>query len=409
MKRIIIVLAAALTLLASCVNTKEDVRFVAVRGHDLIAPDGSKFFIKGTNLGNWLNPEGYMFDFRRTSSGRLINQMLCEMVGPDFVAEWWQIFKDNYVTLEDFRFLKEIGCNTVRIPFNYKLFTYEDFMGLNDPDEGFRRIDRAVEWARETGLYLILDMHDAPGGQTGDNIDDSYGYPWLLESERSQKMFVSIWKKIAQHYANEPVIIGYELCNEPVAPYFESALEQLNAALQPLYIKTAKAIREVDNNHIILIGAPQWNTNFKVFDDWTFDDKIMYTCHRYGGEPTPESIKEYIDFRDKTNLPMYMGEIGHNTWEWQRSFSRIMQENNIGYTFWPYKKLTHECVNAFAKPENWDKVTDFAEGDRSDFSKIRSSRPDQEEMRKVLLDFAENVKFRNCTPNIDYINSMLLK
>ena len=185
MKRLLWILTT-LVLLASSCSSPEKVKFVTVQGTELIAPDGSVLFIKGTNLGNWLNPEGYMFNFRRTNSGRLINQMLCEMVGPDFVAEWWQLFKDNYVTIEDFEFLKSIGCNTIRIPFHYKLFTNEDYMGLNDPDEGFRRIDQAVEWARQTGMYLILDMHDAPGGQTGDNIDDSYGYPWLFESEKSQ-------------------------------------------------------------------------------------------------------------------------------------------------------------------------------------------------------------------------------
>lgn len=408
MKRYLIAIVCALSLLAGCSAPKEETKFVTINGTDLIAPDGSKLFIKGTGLGNWLNPEGYMFDFGRISSPRLINQMLCEMVGPDFTASWWQMFKDNYVTLDDFKFLKEIGCNTVRIPFNYRLFTYEDYMGLNDPEEGFRRIDQAVQWARETGLYLVLDMHDAPGGQTGDNIDDSYGYPWLMTSQKSQDLFIDIWKRIAAHYCNEPVILGYELCNEPIAPYFEG-LDELNAALQPLYIKTTKAIREIDNNHIILIGAPQWNTNFAPLTDWTFDDKIMFTCHRYGGEASVEGIQDYIDFRDKTQLPMYMGEMGHNTWDWQGTYAQILQDNNIGYTYWPYKKLTHESIVCFSKPDNWDKVITFAEGDRGDFFKIRTARPDQAEMRKAMLDFVENVKFENCQPNTEYINSMRLK
>ena len=407
MKRLLWILTT-LVLLASSCSSPEKVKFVTVQGTELIAPDGSVLFIKGTNLGNWLNPEGYMFNFRRTNSGRLINQMLCEMVGPDSVAEWWQLFKDNYVTIEDFEFLKSIGCNTIRIPFHYKLFTNEDYMGLNDPDEGFRRIDQAVEWARQTGMYLILDMHDAPGGQTGDNIDDSYGYPWLFESEKSQELFISIWRRIASHYVNEPTVLGYELCNEPIAPYFEDNLNELNASLQPLYIRATEAIREVDRNHIVIIGAPQWNTNFEPMTDWTFDDNIMYTCHRYGGEAGVDGIKDYIEFRDKTGLPMYMGEIGHNTWEWQSTYSRVMQDNGIGYTFWPYKKLTHECVNAFAEPENWDKVVEFSECDRSDFFKIRANRPNQEEMRKALLDLIENIKFKNCTPIVDYIESMNL-
>lgn len=78
-------------------------------------PDGSKLFIKGTNLGNWLNPEGYMFGFNKTNSGRFINEMFCQMVGPDFVAEFWKQFKDNYITRKDVEFIASTGANTIRL------------------------------------------------------------------------------------------------------------------------------------------------------------------------------------------------------------------------------------------------------------------------------------------------------
>ena len=97
--------------------------FIRIEGQDLIAPDGSKFFIKGTNLGNWLNPEGYMFGFSKTNSARMIDQMFCEMVGPDFTAEFWKMFKDNYITRKDIEFIASTGANTIRLPFHYKLFT----------------------------------------------------------------------------------------------------------------------------------------------------------------------------------------------------------------------------------------------------------------------------------------------
>lgn len=125
-------------------------------------------------------------------------------------------------------------------------------------------------------------------------------------------LFCEIWRKIADRYKNEPVILGYELMNEPIAHYFENKAE-LKAKLEPLYKRAVKAIREVDNNHIVLLGGARWNSDFFMFEDWKFDDKLMYTCHRYGGDATAAAIKDYIDFRDKTGLPMYMGEIGHNT------------------------------------------------------------------------------------------------
>ena len=381
--------------------------FVTVQGTDLVKPDGTKLFIKGTNLGNWLNPEGYMFGFEKTNSAGFIDLCFREMVGPDAAADFWKAFKDNYITADDIRFIAECGANTIRLPFNYRLFTDEDYMGLSSGQDGFRRIDDVVSWCREFGLYLILDMHDAPGGQTGDNIDDGYGYPWLFESGRSQDLFCDIWKRIAQRYADEPVILGYELINEPIATYFDDAY--FNPMLEPLYKRAVAAIREVDSNHVILLGGPQWNSRFDNFTDWKFDGNIMFTCHRYGGPATKDAIYHFIDFRDRTGLPMYMGEIGHNTDEWQEDFCRVMQENNIGYTFWPYKKVDDSCWTAIQRPENWELVVDFSEADRSTFAAIREARPDQSLALKALQDFAEACRFGRCVPQDSYIGSLLLR
>ena len=188
-----------------------------------------------------LNPEGYMFDFKKTNCEWMINDMVCELAGPDFARE--------------------------------------DYMGKNDETEGFKQMDKVIDWCRKYDLHLILDMHDCPGGQTGDNIDNGHGYPWLFESEASQQLFCQIWQKIASRYKDEPVILGYELMNELIATMFSDTVRaSLNAKLEPLYKRATKAIREVDLNHIILLGGAQWNGNFEPFSDWKFDDKIMYTC-----------------------------------------------------------------------------------------------------------------------------------
>ena len=398
-------LMAATILMADDKNGK----FVHIDGPDLIQPNGEKLYIQGTNLGNWLNPEGYMFGFSRTNSAWMIDLMIKQAAGPDFAAEFWKAFKDNYVTRDDILFIKKQGANTIRLPFNYKLFTDEDYMGLTSHQDGFKRIDDVVEWCREAGLYLILDMHDCPGGQTGDNIDDGHGYPWLFESEQSQQLFCSIWRQIADHYKNEPVILGYELANEPIAHYFENK-EDLNQRLEPLYKRAVKAIREVDPNHIILLGGARWNSDFYMFSDWTFDTGIMYTCHRYGGEPTKEAIKDYIEFRDKTNLPMYMGEIGHNTDEWQAKFVKVMKEVNIGYTFWPYKKIDGSCMMGIQRPELWDSiVVKYSEAQRGTYKEWREARPDQRLFRSLLMQYAENSRFQNCKPQDGYIWSLGLK
>jgi aryl-phospho-beta-D-glucosidase BglC (GH1 family) len=197
--------------------------------------------------------------------------------------------------------------NSIRVPFNYRLFTNENYMGDNDSTHGFKMLDRLIKWCKAENLYVLLDMHCAPGGQTGDNIDDGYGYPFLFENEASQQQCVNIWKRIAAHYANEPIVIGYDLLNEPIAHYFDK--EKLNPLLEPLYKKLTAAIRMVDKNHLLFLGGAQWDSNFNPFGA-PFDNKLVYTFHKYWTASTKEVIQDYIDFSNKYNVPLYCGETG---------------------------------------------------------------------------------------------------
>ena len=405
-------LTSYLFLLAACTagsGQKNETGFVTIQGQDLIKPNGEKLYIQGTNLGNWLNPEGYMFGFGRTNSAWMIDLLFKEAVGPDQTAEFWKQFKDNYVTKADIDFIASQGANTIRLPFNYKLFTDEDYMGQTGQKDGYERIDSVVSWCKANDLYLILDMHDCPGGQTGDNIDDGHGYPWLFESEQSQQLFCNIWREIASRYQNETTILGYELMNEPIAHYFENK-DSLYQLLQPLYKRCVASIREVDQNHIILLGGAHWNSFFWMLDDASYDDKLMYTCHRYGGPATKEAIAHYINFRDSINRPMYMGEFGHNTMEWQNDFVNVLKQNNIGYTFWPYKKVDNSCMMGIQRPENWDSiVVKYSEISRNTYKEWREARPNQAQFRQLLNEFAKNCRFENCKPQTDYIQSMGMK
>ncbi|HEY9114028.1 MAG TPA: cellulase family glycosylhydrolase, partial [Bacteroidales bacterium] len=214
-KTILIAITLAL-LLVGCsqpekkAETKESspISFIKTSGKLLVDEAGNSMLLKGTNLGNWLVPEGYMFKMEQVNSPRKIDELLYELVGPDSLQAFWNGFLNNYITHEDIKYLMSIGCNHIRLPFHYKLFTDELYMG--ERNTGFKYFDRLIEWCREENLYVLLDMHAAPGGQTGDNIDDSHGYPYLLKSKSSQDLMTEIWVKIARKYQNEPIIIGYD-------------------------------------------------------------------------------------------------------------------------------------------------------------------------------------------------------
>lgn len=380
--------------------------YFGIENQNIIAPNGDKFHIKGTNLGNWLNPEGYMFLFDNASSYRLIDQALKELVGADRTNSFWHEFQDQYITQKDIQYIRKTGMNSIRIPFHYKLFTNEDYMGFNNSNKGFELLDKVIKWCKVEGLYVILDMHDAPGGQTGDNIDDSYGYPWLFENENDQALYASIWGRIAKHYAKETTIIGYDLLNEPIAHYFGNK-DEINKKLESVYKKAVSAIRQYDKNHIVMLGGAQWDGNFAVFTDWHFDKKMMYTCHRYWSDTIQSSIQDFLDFRVKVNLPLYMGETGENKDEWISAFRKLLEKNNIGWHFWPYKKL--ENTSGMVKiqtPKKWNLLTEYVKKDRSNFDKIRTQRPSQSDVLEAMDELIFNMKIDNCVINKNYIKAL---
>ena len=126
------------------------------------------------------------------SSPRHIEQLIASLVGPDEARRFWQSWRDTYVTRADLELLKRAGFNTIRVPFSYRLFFSDDGPDVFDAG-GFAPLDRVVRWSTELGLFVVLDMHGAPGGQTGTNIDDSTGTPWLFESAESQARMTTIW------------------------------------------------------------------------------------------------------------------------------------------------------------------------------------------------------------------------
>lgn len=379
--------------------------FIYTEGKEVKLPNGKSFVMRGTNLGNWLVPEGYMFKFKDVNSPRMINQVFSELIGQSATDSFWKTFVNNYITEADIRYMKSIGMNSIRVPFNYRLFTAEKYLGESNPNHGFELLDRLINWCRKEQLYVLLDMHCAPGGQTGDNIDDGDGYPFLFESEQDQQLTVDIWKRIASRYKNESIIIGYDLLNEPIAHYFDAA--HFNPKLEGVYKRITAAIRQVDKNHLIFLGGAQWDSNFAPFGK-PFDSKLVYTFHKYWTPPTEEVIQPYIDFSNKYNVPIYCGETGENTNGWIDSFRTTMEGAKIGWHFWPYKKMSDaRGVVTFARPAAYDSIIHYAETARKNFADIRKYRPqDMAAIKKALQDFLIQCRFENCTPNSGYIKAL---
>lgn len=413
-KNILIALALIFTV-SSCKITENKskkttvntVSFIKTKGTKLVDENGNSIVLKGTNLGHWLVPEGYMFKMNQVNSPRKIDEILYELVGPDSLQVFWNGFLNNYITHDDIKYLKSIGSNHIRLPFHYKMFTDDLYMG--ERNAGFKYLDRLIDWCRQEKIYVLLDMHAAPGGQTGDNIDDSYGYPFLLKSKSSQDLMTEIWVKIAKKYKNEPVIIGYDIVNEPIAHYFNNELPYLNHQLFLLYKRIITEIRVVDKEHTIFLNGSNWAGNFDVFEE-IIDINVVYEFHKYWFEVNQGAIQQYLDFRDKHQVPIYIGETGENTDEWVNDFRILLDKHEVNWAFWPYKKMNNKSgIMNFKEPEAYHLISEYAKSDRSSYLKMRENRPDVLKIQKALNQFLENSLYKNNYPNKGYIKALNFK
>ena len=390
-------------LLACLVPFNLYAQYAHTHGKEIVDGSGKPFLIHATNLGNWFLPEGYMWLFDGgPQAPREIEDLVTELLGPDKAADFWREYRENYITRQDIHLIHEAGFNAIRVPLHYKYFETDDA-------EGFRLLDRVVEWSREEGLYVILDLHAAPGGQNGANIDDSYGYPWLFDSPKEQAHLVAIWQRLARHYRDSTTVMGYDLLNEPI-PNFPG-LEQFNAKLEPVYRKVTSAVREVDKHHILFLGGAQWDGNFSVFGP-PFDSNTAYTFHQYWMTPDQKAVQKYVDFRDKYNVPVWLGESGENTDAWIATYRAVLEKNDIGWAFWPYKKMAKtSAVVAITPPEGWDQIVAFAKLPR-DMGHVKervTARPSQDVIDRAFAGLLENIQLRNCHVNAGYLSALGMK
>jgi aryl-phospho-beta-D-glucosidase BglC (GH1 family) len=364
---------------------------------------GKPLLVRATNLGNWLVPEGYMWLFEGgPQSPGEIRALVLELLGPEESAVFWQKYRENYITREDLALLHRAGFNAIRVPLHYSLFESDDA-------EGFKLLDRLILWSRAEGLYVILDLHAAPGGQTGANIDDGAGYPWLYQSPREQEHLVAIWRRLATHYRDEPAVLGYDLLNEPI-PHFPK-LAPLNPLLEPVYKKVAGEIRKIDAHHILFLGGAQWDSNFSVFGK-PFDANVAYTFHKYWTAPDESVIRDYIDFRERYDVPIWMGESGENTDDWIAQFVKTLEKNNIGWAFWPYKKMEKSsAVVSILPPADWEKIVEFAKLPRgtAQVEERLKARPEQETITHAFAELLESVRLQKCRVNQGYLKALGMK
>lgn len=399
-----------LLLLLSCkVKQDETPGFLKAHEKAIVNAQGENIILRGMGLGGWMLQEGYMLQIRDQGMQHKIKARITDLVGEEKCDAFYSLWLQNHTTKTDIDSMASWGFNSIRLPMHYNLFTLpieeEPVEGENTwIGKGFDMVDSLLSWCKANQMYLILDLHAAPGGQGNDaNISDyDATKPSLWESELNKKKTVALWRKIAERYANESFIGGYDLINEPNWSFEgkdqHGREDTLNQPIWNLYKEITLAIREVDKNHIIFLGGNGWGNNYRGFPG-PWDDNMALSFHKYWNPNEPQDISFILELREKYNMPVWLGESGENTNKWFTDCIRLMEQHNIGWAWWPLKKIRNVvCPLTIPAPQEYDLLLNYWHGS--------GDRPDTNLAEKVLFEIADNLKIENNRFNPDVIDAM---
>ncbi len=353
--------------------------------------------IRGVNLGNWLVLEKWMHPdlFRGTTAED--ETELCWQLGEEKYARLKE-HRDTYITKEDFAFIASKGMNTVRIPVPHFIFDdCEPYVGC------IEYLDRAFQWAQETGLKILIDLHTARDSQNGfDNGGICGVCKWHLKQENIDHT-VSVLEKLAIRYKDDPALYGIELLNEPIAPEMFAHMQAANrypphdparaegscgvpdAVLRKFYTDAYHVLRKHLRDEIVIMFHDGFRLkNWKDFMQSEEFVNVVLDTHMYLGFATMGGKKPFGEVL-QIALAQFQNDIQEMSQyfpivvgEWCFSFpmsvadeedSELVRQSMIraaaacqlyafekayGWFFWSYKLIS--------EPQGWDARKAFEAG-----------------------------------------------
>lgn len=373
---------------------------LTTQGTQIVDGNGQPVLLRGMGLGGWMLQEGYMLKTAGFANAQHeIRDHIEALIGTEATDAFYAAWLENHVTEADVSALKAWGFNSVRLPMHYNLFTLpieeEPIPGENTWLElGFALTDSLVSWCAEHELYVILDLHAAPGGQGYDAGISDYdpSKPSLWESQENRDKMAALWKLLAMHYADEPWVAGYDLLNEP------NWNLPGGTALRNLYEQVTDSIRSVDPDHILFIEGNWFANDFTgLTPPW--DPNMVYSPHKYWSHNDVQAMQFALDLRSAHNVPLYLGESGENSNVWFRDAIALMEGLDMGWAWWPMKKVDDIAGPlSIHRSEGYQALLDYWEGN--------GPEPTAEAATDALMDLAEGLKLEHCTFRTDVIDAM---
>lgn len=324
--------------------TQED--FLTTRKRKIVNQRGETIRLKGVNLGGWLIQEDWLCPYEQVSDNYELLETLIERFGLQKAYELVNTYEDNFITAYDLDQIAEMGFNCVRVPFWYRNFYYDD-NGTKILDENgewdFSRLDWVVNECSERHLYVILDMHGAPGFQSDaphNGKGDSNGlYDLTPQGKRNRELTDELWTAIAERFRGNPAVAMYDLLNEPCCdmPVTEIQRRIYN---ELIYKRLYKTVRAADPDHIITLeciwtplALPQAKTH-----GW---ENVVYQVHFYNNSDEIFAFFLLLTRLYHRSMPMFMGEFyPHKRTTWKGCFE-TMDSLNFSWALWTYKGAGH--------------------------------------------------------------------
>jgi hypothetical protein len=356
--------------------------------------------LRGMGLGGWMLQEGYMLQTSAFANPQWeIRQKIEETIGEEATDEFYDAWLQNHVQKSDIDSMKSWGFNSVRLPLHYNLFTLaieeEPIPGENTWLEiGFELTDSLISWCKQNEIYVVLDLHAAPGGQGYDAAISDYdpSKPSLWQSQENRDKMVALWKRLAEIYVDEDWVAGYDLLNEPNWDL------PGNTAMRALYEEVTDSIRSVDSDHIIFIEGNWWANDFTgLTPPW--DENLVYSPHKYWSTNNAETMQWVTTMRNEYNVPLYLGESGENSNVWFRDAIRLLEDLGIGWAWWPLKKVDNiSAILSIPKTDDYEALLNHWNGS--------GPAPTAEAATATLMELTENLKTGNCAFKPDVVDAM---
>lgn len=374
-------------LLAATVALNSTLSPLTLEGHNFVDSAGKQLQLRGVNFGGWLVEEIWMTPVQREApEGSGFSEVkdhkslwgtIEKRLGRDAMVRVRQAWRENWITEADFKRVKDLGLNHVRVPFLYHLI---------DEPNGMDWLKKAVRWAKQNGLYVVLDMHGVPGGQSGEHHTGEEGQNKLWSEVENIAKTEQYWKRIAREFRNEPVVAAYDLINEPMgAP---------NAAmLAVVYHRLITAIRTVDKNKPVII-----DDGYKGFETtphaniggWT---QTAYSLHFYhfdakAPEDHPKKLREGLpkikELQGYRNAPLYIGEFNlepHGNPEVLKEYLGELDKANLNWALWTFKTIASGGPmgqwGIFSAPGPVDPLNPFADSEEQMIEKLKGVRTEK--------------------------------